>query len=452
MVIKFPLIKHDSLGNGVVIRKKDDKTLEVGFVSDGIKTLSIDNAFMTTADMGVMDFINDELYEYLFTENDKRKAISYIDPFHIHSLEINYQKITGTVIGTEEYHFQIEAKDSFVYFDCSCPVTYLCKHLYAACVFLKRNYAKDNQSLYLKQNSNNKKIRSLLNDYLYYPFEMTSFRLIFNLYHLIKDQDIVADFLKECQSFYNRNQYHNKIVDSLLYPLTFDSGIKKQMRDIANDNEDEKMSLFIQDIFNYSQTFNYEKSEKNKGHRIRYNLLQAVFAGDFDIFIHLEELNEKDYKTYGYALCELLSSKELSFEEIKQINESPNFIKAQHAIYPIYITYQNIVGRNRLLFVDLMDHPERILEDAPIDFILSKLLNSRLPIAFFSIINRRFDEIKKEDYNIIIESIVYTILINHIRNEEYEDSINHLIDKFPDNKYLKELVNYNAGYSPYWRY
>lgn len=452
MVIKFPLLKHESMGNGVVIKNNGHHIVEVGFSGDGIKNLTLDNPFITSCDISVLDFINDELYEYLFDDNAKKKAASYIYTHNISQLEIFPNKITGSVHGTHEYRFSIETKNSHILFECSCPVIGMCKHLYAACVYLKKNYAKVSERTLTPKEKKSKKLRPLLDNYLYYPIDITNFRILFQIYEFAKEDDNLEDFLVECFSYYNRNQYHNKIIDSLLYPLTFDGGFDGKFNDYLTNGNNENIQRMLKETYDYPNNISYQRNENNKSHRIKYDLLRMTFKEDIQYFLSLETPTDRDFQAIGYCLCELLTRKELSFEEIKAINESPIFQKASKVIYSVFVTYRNIIGHNGLLFIEQTKESDELLKTAPIDFVISKLFTSKNTIPFLSAINNRFYEIKQEDYDKIVESLVYTCLTTNIsRHEEYE-SIIQLVDRFPDNKYLKQLVIYNAGYKPYWRY
>lgn len=452
MVIKFPLIKHESMGHGIVIHNDGHRIVEVGFSHDGIKNLSLDNPFISASYIPVLEFINEELYEYIFDENTKKKATPYISAFNIKSLEVNEYKIFGSVIGTEEYHFSIETSNGYVLFDCSCPVIGLCKHLYAACVFIKKNFTTVSEKTLTPKENQSKKIRPLLDNYLYYPIDTTNFRLFFNIYNYIKGEDNLEIFLIECFSYYNRNQYHNKIIDSLLYPLTFDKEIDSYLKQYINEGDNPNIIKMINEIYLYPSSYNYQRNQNNKSHRIKYSLLEMALKEDITIFFNLEPLTDKDFSALTYCLCELLAKKELTFEEITAINDSPNFQKASRIIYGVFITYKNIAGHNGLLFIEQIDNAETLLKSAPIDFIISKLTIARTPYPFLSAVNNRFNEIKKDDYDKIIEAIVYTCLTTNTVKNTLKESITQLVDRFQDNKYLKEIVNYNLGYKPYWRY
>lgn len=452
MVIKFPLIKHESMGHGIVIHNDGHRIVEVGFSHDGIKNLSLDNPFISASNIPVLEFINEELYEYIFDESTKKKATSYISSFNIKSLEVNEHRISGSVFGTEEYHFSIETNNGYVFFDCSCPVIGLCKHLYAACVFIKKNFTKVSERTLAPKENKAKKIRPLLDNYLYYPIDSTNFRILFNIYSFIKEEDNLEVFLTECFSYYNRNQYHNKIIDSLLYPITFDNEIDASFQRIINENSNPNIVRMLNEVYQYSSTYNYQKNQTNKSHRIKYSLLKMAFKEDINIFLNLEPVTDKDYQALAYCLCELLTKKELSFDEITAINDSPNFQKASRVIYGIFITYRNIIGHNGLLFVEQINDAEALLKTAPIDFVISKLGTTNTPSPFLNVINDRFNEIKVDDYDKVAEAIVYTCLTTSVAKSSLKESIFQLVDRFPNNKYLKEIVNYNLGYRPYWRY
>ena len=452
MVIKFPLIKHESMGNGIVISNDGHHIIEVGFADDGVKNLSLDNPFITASNLTVLDFINEELYEYIFDPATKKKAIPYISAFHIKDLQITPNRISGVVLGSGTYHFSIEINMSAITFDCSCPVMHLCKHLYAACVFLKKNYAKVNESSFINKENKARKIRPLLDNYLYYSIDTTNFRLLFNIYDFATKDENLEDFLVECFSYYNRNQYHNKIIDALLFPLTFDPKLNDKFQNYLNSGANENVKRMLNEVYEYDKTFNYEKAQKIKSHRIKYDLLHMVFEQDPSYFLNLEGVTEKDYQSLAYCLSQLASQKELTFDEITAINESPDFQKAARTIYGIFITYRNIVGNNGLLFIEQSSHPEQLLKAAPIDFIISKISTSNNPIRFLITANERFNEIKMDDYEKVIEAIIYTVLTNDVSNTLQREAIKDLVNRFPNNKYLKEIVDYNVGYKPYWRY
>lgn len=452
MANKFALIKHESMGNGIVIVNNGQRTIEVGFVDDGIKILTIDNPFISEAHMTVMEFINDELYEYLFDDHTKAKGRAYNSPFKIQSLEITDSCVTGSVFGTEEYRFTIEISGGAIYLSCSCPVIGLCKHLYAACLFLKQNFAKVSQRNLTTNENKVKKIRPLLDNYLYYNLESINYRTLFTLYDYIIQEDNLDAFLIESYSFYNRNQYHNKIIDMLLYPLMFDPLINEKYQECLASNENENIVKMLKEVVDYPNSLNYQKAHKNKAHRIRYDLFKVVFDGDFDALINLEDLSERDYQAYAFCLCKYLTNKELSFEQIRTISQTSNFIRTSRFIYGVYITFRGIKGRNNLLFIDQANNIEEVLKDAPIEFVISQLTTSNNPLKFLPVVNTRFYEIKKEDYAILADAISYVAITGNFLKDQDKEIIFSIIDRMDNNFYLKELADHNLNRKGYWRY
>lgn len=451
MANKFALIKHESMGNGIVISNNGQRTIEVGFVDDGIKILTVDNPFISETHMSVMEFINDELYEYLFDAHTKEKGKEYNSPFKIQSLEITDNCVTGSVFGTEEYRFTLEISGGYIYLSCSCPVIGLCKHLYAACLFLKQNYAKVSQRNITNIENKAKKIRPLLDNYLYYNLDSTNYRTLFTLYDYIIQEDNFDAFLIESYSFYNRNQYHNKIIDTLLYPLTFDPSISKWYQEYLASGANENIKNMIKEVVDYPNSINYQKAQKNRTHRIRYDLFKVVFDGDFDSLINLEDLSERDYQAYAFSLCKLLTLKELSFEQIRAVSQTSNFIRTSRFIYGVYITFRGIKGRNNLLFIDQANNLEEVLKDAPIEFVISQLNGSNNPLKFLPVINNRFNEINKEDYSILADAISYVAITGNFLKEQDKNVIFSIVDRMDNNIFLKELADHNLNRNGYWR-
>ncbi len=451
MSMKFPLIKHDSMGDGVVINHETANILEVGFVHDGVKKITKDNVFISPSKMNVIEFIDNELYEYLFDNYTKSKAKNYISPLKMSSLEIEDNKISGIIYGTEPYSFSIRSRDSAIYFDCSCPVVGLCKHLYAVCAFIKKNYSKTDNHNY-KQEKDSQIIRRQIENYLYYNVDTTNYRFLFGIYDYVKIATDLEPFYKEAFSFYNRNQYHNKMIDMLLYPLTFDPELKDSFQTYIKEGDNQNIVNMLLDVLAFEESTLYLKASKNKIHRQRDLLLKMVFEQNLDYFFALEDVSERESPAVAQCLCRFLSTNELNLENITKISEDHNFQFASRYVYGIFITYKNMPENNKLLFLDQLGNVDNILRDCPIDYLMSQIKNSSNPMKFFTILDERFSEIQKESYPDVVGAICFAALTHNYWQEKDKDAIMSIVSKLDDNKYVLDLVATNMRNKNVWRY
>ena len=140
MAVRYLLIKHLSLGFGVLIKRENNDLGKIYFgESQTVRTVVLSHPSLSVAEnLTLSKFVSLGLYEGLFDDDTKNRAKEYIDN-RIKNMHLSENECYGSIIGTHEYSFRITIdNNSFISLSCSCPVEGACKHLYAVFVNIRK--------------------------------------------------------------------------------------------------------------------------------------------------------------------------------------------------------------------------------------------------------------------------------------------------------------------------
>ena len=134
MAVRYLILKHVSLGYGMLLKREPNDIGRVFFADDRTtKNIVLSHPLLSVAEnISLSKFVSLGLFEGLFDANTKQKASDYLDGA-IKNMHLSENECYGTIMGQKEYSFRISIDtNSFVTLSCSCPVNEPCKHLYAA--------------------------------------------------------------------------------------------------------------------------------------------------------------------------------------------------------------------------------------------------------------------------------------------------------------------------------
>ena len=168
MAVRYLLIKHLSLGFGVLLKRENDGLGKIYFSdTKSIKNVALSHPSLSVApSISLSKFVELGLYEGLFDEATKKKAEAYFDN-RVKNMHLSENECYGAIIGTHEYSFRITIdSNSFITLSCSCPVEGICKHLYAVFVNIKKLVDPKGSSISFNE-ENNSEFKDALERFLY---------------------------------------------------------------------------------------------------------------------------------------------------------------------------------------------------------------------------------------------------------------------------------------------
>ena len=169
MAVRYLILKHVSLGYGMLLKREPNDIGRVFFADDRTtKNIVLSHPLLSVADnISLSKFVSLGLFEGLFDATTKQKANDYLDGA-IKNMHLSENECYGTIMGQKEYSFRISIDtNSFVTLSCSCPVNEPCKHLYAAFLTIKKLIDPKGDKVTPIINSSEKTFKDLLERYLY---------------------------------------------------------------------------------------------------------------------------------------------------------------------------------------------------------------------------------------------------------------------------------------------
>ena len=133
MAVRYLILKHLSLGYGVLLKREASDVGHVFFAdTKSTKQVLLSHPNLAVAEnITLSKFVSWGLYEGLFDSATKGKAMEYLNGA-IKDMHLSENECYGTIVGTKEYSFRIVVdSNSFITLSCTCPVGGACKHLYA---------------------------------------------------------------------------------------------------------------------------------------------------------------------------------------------------------------------------------------------------------------------------------------------------------------------------------
>ena len=447
MASRYLIIKHLSLGYGVLLKRENNDSGKIYFAeSKSAKTVILSHPYLSVAEkISLNKFVSLGLYEGLFDEDTKRRAKEYIDN-RIKNMHLSENECYGAIIGTHEYSFRITIdNNSFITLSCTCPVEGACKHLYAVFVNIKKLIdPKANESKQLSPTSDNE-FKSALERYLYVR-GADNLSLITKFNYQIRSYEKARLFIETLYPFYQRGQYKARIINDILSPLYFNKYNQDNFNKILEDTSDDIKGMLneAETYFNNTLYKDYERKNSDTKKSNLYNiLLKPDSEGLVKLLKHAED-NYSEERIASQVMVEFIKYQDLSIEEIASL-KSCYIFQMNHRFYMSDLLNSPMKNRlsSYLLFFDELPLDENKIKQIPLEYFLKVSSFSNDKSHYVQIAHAYFDQIKEEDIPLLAELLVGVSLQHDYIDERTIRLTIELSKKIPNATYIQELVENN---------
>ena len=446
MASRYLLIRHLSLGYGVLIKRENNDSGQIYFSdSQSIKTVVLSNPYLSVAEnLTLSKFVSLGLYEGLFDQNTKAKAKEYIDN-RIKNMHLSENECYGSIIGTHEYTFRITIdSNSFITLSCSCPVEGVCKHLYAVLVNVRKLIdPKANETKMFPGESN--EFKDLLERFLYVR-SADNISLVSRLSYSIRSSEKCRSLVETSYPFYQRGQYKARIISDVLAPLYFNENNVNNFAHILEDTS-EDIKLMLQEAKAYYENTLLKEYERKNNETKKANLYHILLTPDCSALVALLKHAEDNYaeeRLASQVMVEFIKYNDLSIEDIAALKSSYLF-QMNHRYYMSDLN--NSPAKNRLsfylLFFDELPLDENKIKQIPLDYFLKAAPYSDDKSHYIQIAHASFDGIKEEELPLLAELLIGVSLQHDYIDERTIRLSIELSKKMPQGFFIRELVDNN---------
>ena len=446
MASRYLLIKHLSLGYGVLIKRENNDSGQIYFSdSQSIKTVVLSNPYLSVAEnLTLSKFVSLGLYEGLFDQNTKAKAKEYIDN-RIKNMHLSENECYGSIIGTHEYTFRITIdSNSFITLSCSCPVEGVCKHLYAVFVNVRKLIdPKANETKMSTGESN--EFKDLLERFLYVR-SADNISLVSRLSYSIRSSEKCRSLVETSYPFYQRGQYKARIISDVLAPLYFNKNNVNNFTRILEDTS-EDIKLMLQESKAYYENTLLKEYERKNSETKKANLYHILLVPDCSALVALLKHAEDNYaeeRLASQVMVEFIKYNDLSIEDIAALKSSYLF-QMNHRYYMSDLN--NSPAKNRLsfylLFFDELPLDENKIKQIPLDYFLKAAPYSDDKSHYIQIAHANFASIKEEELPLLAELLIGVSLQHDYIDERTIRLSIELSKKMPQGFFIRELVDNN---------
>lgn len=446
MASRYLLIKHLSLGYGVLLKRENNDLGQIYFAdSKSSKSVILSNPYLSVAEnLTLSKFVSLGLFEGLFDQTIKKKAEPYIDN-HIKNMHLSENECYGSIIGTHEYTFRITIdSNSFINLSCSCPVGGICKHLYAVFVNVRKLIDPKANELKVASKETNE-FKDMLERFLYVR-SADNISLVSKINYLIRSSEKCRLFVETSYPFYQRGQYKARIISDVLAPLYFNqNNIDSFARILEDTSEDIKQML--NEAENYYQTTLLKEYERRNSETRKANLYHILLKPDCDGLVTLLKHAEDNYaeeRLASQVMVEFIKYNDLSIEDIAAL-KSAYLFQMNHRYYMGDLN--NSPAKNRLsfylLFFDELPLDENKIKQIPLDYFLKAAPYSDDKSHYIQIVHASFDKIKEEEMPLLAELLVGVSLQHDYIDERTIRLSIELSKKIPNGYFIRELVENN---------
>ncbi len=446
MASRYLLIKHLSLGYGVLLKRENNDLGQIYFAdSKSSKSVILSNPYLSVAEnLTLSKFVSLGLFEGLFDQTIKKKAEPYIDN-HIKNMHLSENECYGSIIGTHEYTFRITIdSNSFINLSCSCPVGGICKHLYAVFVNVRKLIDPKANELKVASKETNE-FKDMLERFLYVR-SADNISLVSKINYLIRSSEKCRLFVETSYPFYQRGQYKARIISDVLAPLYINqNNIDSFARILEDTSEDIKQLL--NEAENYYQTTLLKEYERRNSETRKANLYHILLKPDCDGLVTLLKHAEDNYaeeRLASQVMVEFIKYNDLSIEDIAAL-KSAYLFQMNHRYYMGDLN--NSPAKNRLsfylLFFDELPLDENKIKQIPLDYFLKAAPYSDDKSHYIQIVHASFDNIKEEEMPLLAELLVGVSLQHDYIDERTIRLSIELSKKIPNGYFIRELVENN---------
>ena len=447
MAVRYLIVKHLSLGYGVLIKRENNDLGKVYFSdSKSIKSVALSNPYLSVGtNLTLTKFISLGLYEGLFDKETKDKAKEYFDN-HIKNMHLSENECYGSIMGTREYTFRVSIdSNSFINLSCTCPVEGICKHLYAVLVNMKKLIDPHASETHLTPEENNNEFKNYFEKFLYVR-GADNIQLVGKFNYQIRNFDKCKLFIETLCPFYLRGQYKARVIIDILAPLFFNINNVNNFLKISEESNDD-IKAMINEANTYYQTVLLKDFERKNSETKKPNLYSILLSpnsnGLISLLKHAEE-NYSEERIASIVMIEYIKYNDLTIEEIASLKSCYIFLM-NHRYYMNDL--MNSPAKNRLstylLFFDELPLDENKIKQIPLSYLLKVSAFSNDKCHYVQIAHSYFDQIKEEDIPLLAELLVGVSLQHDYVDERTIRLTIELSKKIPSSTYVQELVENN---------
>ena len=447
MAIRYLIIKHLSLGYGVLLKRENNDLGKIYFSdAKSSKSVILSHPYLSVAEgLSLNKFVQLGLYEGLFDNAVKKEAQEYLDG-HIKNMHLSENECYGSIVGSHEYSFRITIdSNSFINLSCTCGGN-VCKHLYAVFSNIKKLIDPHASDTRLTSTDNTNEFKNYLEKFLYVR-GADNIALVNRFNYMIRNYDKCKLFIDTILPFYQRGQYKARVINDILAPLFFNMGNESNFVEYGQESGSNEIQVMVDEATNYFtgtllKDFERKNSETKKANL--YNILLAPnCAGLISLLKHAED-NYSEERIASQVMVEYIKYNDLTIEDIASLKSSYIF-QMNHRYYMSDI--MSSPAKNRLstylLFFDELPLDENKIKQIPLDYLLKVSAFSNDKSHYVQIAHSYFDQIKEEDIPLLAELLVGVSLQHDYVDERTIRLTIELSKKIPASTYIQEIVDNN---------
>ena len=447
MAIRYLIIKHLSLGYGVLLKRENNDLGKIYFSdAKSSKSVILSHPYLSVAEgLTLNKFVSLGLYEGLFDNAVKEQAIEYFDG-HIKNMHLSENECYGSIMGTHEYSFRITIdSNSFINLSCTCGAN-ACKHLYAVFTNIKKLIDPHATDARLSSIDNTNEFKNYLEKFLYVR-GADNIALVNKFNYMIRNYDKCKLFIDTLVPFYQRGQYKARVINDILSPLFFNSANESNFLEYAQESDANEIKAMVEEASNYFTTNLLKDFERKNSETKKPNLYNILLgpncAGLISLLKHAED-NYSEERIASQVMVEYIKYNDLTIEDIASL-KSCYIFQMNHRYYMSDI--MSSPAKNRLstylLFFDELPLDESKIKQIPLDYLLKVSAFSNDKSHYVQIAYSYFDQIKEEDIPLLAELLVGVSLQHDFVDERTIRLTIELSKKIPSSTYIQEIVNNN---------
>ena len=446
MAVRYLIIKHLSLGYGVLLKRENNDLGKIYFSdAKSSKSVILSHPYLSVAEgLSLNKFVSLGLYEGLFDNAVKEQAQEYLDG-HIKNMHLSENECYGSIAGSHEYSFRITIdNNSFINLSCTCGSN-ACKHLYAVFTNIKKLIDPHASDTRLTSADNTNEFKNYLEKFLYVR-GADNIALVNKFNYMIRGFDKCQLFIETLLPFYQRGQYKARVINDILSPLFFNQNNAANFIKISESSSDEIKAMVNESNAYYESNllkdFERKNSETKKSNL--YNILLVPnCAGLISLLKHAED-NYSEERIASQVMVEYIKFNDLTIEDIASL-KSCYIFQMNHRYYMSDI--MSSPAKNRLstylLFFDELPLDENKIKQIPLDYLLKVSTFSNDKSHYVQIAHSYFDQIKEEDIPLLAELLVGVSLQHDYVDERTIRLTIELSKKIPASTYIQEIVDNN---------
>ena len=446
MAIRYLIIKHLSLGYGVLLKRENNDLGKIYFSdAKSSKSVILSHPYLSVAEgLSLNKFVSLGLYEGLFDNAVKEQAQEYLDG-HIKNMHLSENECYGSIAGTHEYSFRITIdSNSFINLSCTCGGN-ACKHLYAVFTNIKKLIDPHAADTRLNNVDSTNEFKNYLEKFLYVR-GADNIALVNKLNYMIRGFDKCQLFIETLVPFYQRGQYKARVINDILSPLLFNQNNVANFEKVSESSSDD-IKAMINEADIYYQTNLLKEFERKNSETKKPNLYNILLgpncAGLISLLKHAED-NYSEERIASQVMVEYIKFNDLTIEDIASL-KSCYIFQMNHRYYMSDI--MSSPAKNRLstylLFFDELPLDENKIKQIPLDYLLKVSAFSNDKSHYVQIAHSYFDQIKEEDIPLLAELLVGVSLQHDYVDERTIRLTIELSKKIPSSTYIQDIVDNN---------